>query len=355
MTAPLTIALDGMGGDQAPRMVVAGANLARKRFPNANFLLFGDEPTLTPMVKRFSGLAERVTIEHADEVVLDEDKPSVAMRQRRRSSMRLAIDAVGEGRAAAMVSAGNTGALMATSKLVLKTLPGIGRPAIVGVFPTQRGESVVLDLGANVDCSARNLCEFAVMGAVFARAALGVTNPTVGLLNVGAEALKGNDTVRSAAAILAESDLPFTFHGYVEGNDIAAGTVDVFVTDGFTGNIVLKTAEGTARLFVDFLRRALKRSMSSRIGALLARSAYRALREQLDPRRHNGAMFLGLNGIAIKSHGGTDAIGFANAIGVAVDTAVQGCNTRIVEELQRIALVDSASIATRTDTNGVTS
>jgi len=346
MAAPVTIALDAMGGDQAPRVIVAGANLACKRYPDVSFLLFGDEEALRPLVERFSALKGKAEVVHAEEVVTDEDKPSVVLRQRRRSSMRMAIEAVADGRAAAMVSAGNTGALMATAKLVLKTLPGIGRPAIAGVFPTQRGESVVLDLGANVESSARNLCEFALMGAAFARSVLGVEHPSVALLNVGEEALKGPETVRAAAALLRETDtLPFAFAGYAEGNDVAAGTVDVFVTDGFTGNMVLKTAEGAARLFSDFVRRVFRRSLAARLGYVLSRPAFRALREQLDPRRHNGAMFVGLNGIAIKSHGGTDAIGFANAIGVAVDTAMQGCNEKIVTELNRLSLEPSRKAA----------
>ncbi|MGH6959775.1 MAG: phosphate acyltransferase PlsX, partial [Dongiaceae bacterium] len=265
-----------------------------------------------------------------------EDKPSVALRSGRGSSMRLACDAVRDGEAAGVVSAGNTGALMAIAKFVLKTLPGIDRPAIASYFPTIRGESVMLDLGANVECDANNLVQFAVMGNVFARTVLGVLEPTIGLLNVGSEELKGHEAVREANALLRNTPLPGRFHGFVEGDDIAKGTVDVFVTDGFTGNITIKTIEGTAKLYSEFLRHTLKTSMLSRLGYLLARPALNGLRVRLDPRRYNGAIFLGLNGIAVKSHGGTDALGFANAIGVAVDMVVHGAIDKIKEDFGRL-------------------
>jgi glycerol-3-phosphate acyltransferase PlsX len=247
--------------------------------------------------------------------------------------MRLAIDAVAEGKADGVVSAGNTGALMAMSKFVLKTVPGIDRPAMASYFPTRRGESVMLDLGANVECDADNLVQFAVLGDVFARTVLGLVQPVVGLLNVGSEDLKGNDAVREAAQRLRGAFSPISFYGFVEGDDIAAGTVDVIVTDGFTGNIALKTIEGTVRLYSDFLRKAFTSSIAARLGYVLARRGLRRLRARVDPRRYNGAVFLGLNGIVVKSHGGTDAFGFANAIGVAVDLAKQGYNDKITQEL----------------------
>ena len=214
--------------------------------------------------------------------------------------------------------------------------PGIDRPAIAAFFPTERGETVMLDLGANVDCDAENLVEFAVMGEVFARAVLGIEQPMVGLLNVGSEELKGHDAVRAAAQTLRDGNLPIRFHGFVEGDDIPKGTVDVVVTDGFTGNIALKTFEGTAKLYTRFLRDAFYNSLVARIGYMLARRALLKVKLRTDPRRYNGAMFLGLNGIAVKSHGGTDAVGFANAIGVAVDLVSQGFNERIKEELARL-------------------
>jgi glycerol-3-phosphate acyltransferase PlsX len=331
----LTIALDAMGGDNAPRSVVRGANIARKRFPNVDFLLFGDQAKLAPMLKRLPKLRRVCTVAHAPDRVGDEDKPAQALRGGRQSSMRLAIDAVREGRAVGVVSAGNTGALMAMSKVVLRTLPGIDRPAMAGFFPTMKGESVMLDLGANIECSAENLVQFAVMGELFARMVLGSLKPTVGLLNVGAEEQKGHEELRQAAAALREGKHPLQFHGFIEGNDIAAGTVDVVVADGFSGNVALKSAEGTARLVSEFLREAFKSSILARIGYLFARFALRKLRVRLDPRRYNGAVFLGLNGIVVKSHGGTDALGFATAIGVAVDMAQHGFIASMKREFER--------------------
>jgi glycerol-3-phosphate acyltransferase PlsX len=236
-----------------------------------------------------------------------------------------------------VVSAGNTGALMAMAKFVLKTLPGVDRPAIASFFPTLRGESVMLDLGANTECTADNLVQFALMGSIFARTVLGLTEPTVGLLNIGSEDVKGNETVRAAATRLKETPFPGRFYGFVEGNDIATGTTDVIVTDGFTGNVALKTAEGTAKLYTEFLRRTFQSSLTARIGYLLARSAFQKLKARTDPRRYNGAMFLGLRGVCVKSHGGTDAIGFANAIGVAANLATNGFNEKIKDEMLRLA------------------
>ena len=333
MSAPLTIALDAMGGDNAPGMVLQGAAMACRRFPDVQFLLFGDERRMARMLKRLRRLRSRSTVHHTEDVVSNDTRVGAALRQGRKSSMRLAIDAVHDGRAAGVVSAGNTGALMGMAKLVLRTLPGIDRPAIAGYFPSQRGETVMLDLGANLDCSAENLAQFAVMGDAFARTVLGVHRPSVGLLNVGSEESKGHDEVRRAAAMLRETDL-LKFHGFVEGDDITKGTVDVIVTDGFTGNIALKTAEGTAKLYSEFLGRTFRSSLASRLGYILTRRALHKLRARLDPRRYNGAMFVGLNGIVVKSHGGTDTIGFANAIGVAVDMATHRFNDTITKELE---------------------
>src|SRR4051812_7495338 len=235
----LVIALDAMGGDQAPRSVLKGADKALKRFPNAHFLLYGVEDRLKPLLAKLPRLARASTLRHTADIVTGDAKPSVALRSGRQSSMRLALDAVQSGEAAGIVSAGNTGALMAIAKFVLRTLPGIDRPAIASFFPTLRGESVMLDLGANLSCDAENLVQFAVMGNVFARTVLGTLKPTVGLLNVGSEEVKGHEAVREAAAILKATPLPGSFHGFVEGDDIARGTVDVIVTDGFTGNVAL--------------------------------------------------------------------------------------------------------------------
>ena len=324
MAANATIALDAMGGDKAPEMVLRGASIALQRYPQARYLLFGNEAAIAPHVAKLPRLAEHVVVHHTDEAIAGDQRPSVALRTGRRSSMRLAIDAVASGDADCIVSAGNTGALMAMAKYALRMLPGIDRPAMASFFPTLRGESVLLDLGANVECDADNLVQFALMGDVFARTVLGLLQPTVGLLNIGSEEVKGNDAVRGAAMRLRQPGGPVQFNGFVEGDGIAAGAVDVIVTDGFTGNIALKTAEGTARLFTDFLRASFRNSLSARIGYLLAHRALRKLRMRLDPRRYNGAVFLGLDGICVKSHGATDALGFANAIGVAVDMKING-------------------------------
>jgi phosphate acyltransferase len=325
-----------MGGDHAPRMVVEGIEIAAGRIPDVDYLLFGDEARLKPLLERFPRARERCQIHHTDEAVQNEDKAAIALRGGRNSSMRLAINAVADGRAAGVISAGNTGALMAMAKFVLKTLPGIDRPAIATYFPTQRSDSVMLDLGANVDCDANNLVQFAVMGEVFARNVLGIKEPSIGLLNVGVEGFKGHEAVREASAILSASPLPIKFHGFVEGDDIGAGTVDVVVTDGFTGNIALKTTEGTAKMVSHFLRTSLQSSLMSRIGAFLARNALNELRTRMDPRRYNGAMFVGLNGICVKSHGSTDELGFATAIDVAANLVSGHFTERIKEDLGRL-------------------
>jgi glycerol-3-phosphate acyltransferase PlsX len=337
LNATLTVALDAMGGDHGPEMVIAGADLARLRYPQVRYIFFGDEARIAPLLQRRKALHALAVVHHTDSLVSNEIKPSAALRSGRQSSMRLAIDAVAAGQADCVVSAGNTGALMAMAKIVLKTLPGIDRPAIASFLPTSRGETVMLDLGANIECDADNLVQFAVMGAIFARTVLGVPEPTIGLLNVGAEQLKGNETLRSAADILRSIPLPGSFHGFVEGNDVPAGTVDVVVTDGFTGNVALKIAEGMGKLYSGFLQSTFRSSAMARFGFLMASGAFRKLRARVDPRRYNGGMFLGLSGVCVKSHGGTDAFGFANAIGVAVDLVAEGFNDRIQEELKRLA------------------
>ncbi len=332
----MLLALDAMGGDRAPGMVVDGAELALERFPDLRFLMVGRESALAPLLSRTRRLKERVEILHTDEVITNDTKPSLALRSGRGSSMRLAIDAVRDGRCAGVVSAGNTGALMALAKFALRPVPGVERPAIAGLFPTLRGESVMLDLGANVQCDARNLVQFAVMGEVFARTVLGLTQPSVGLLNVGAEDQKGNEAVKAAAAVLRAAEGVVDFHGFVEGDDIAAGTVDVVVTDGFTGNVALKTAEGTARLITQFMRESFRSSLWAKLGYVFSRTAIARLRRRVDPRRYNGAIFLGVKGVVVKSHGGTDALGFANAIGVAVDMGLYNFIDRIQSQLARL-------------------
>ncbi len=336
MSAPQTISIDAMGGDHAPEIVVKGVASARVRYPKAKFLLFGDEARIAPLVAAEPNLSDCVTIRHAPDVITGDAKPSQALRQGRNSSMWKAIEAVKLGEASGVVSAGNTGALMAMSKIMMRTLPGIDRPAICSLFPTRVGETVMLDLGANAVCDARNLVEFAIMGECFARALLGLERPSIGLLNIGSEDLKGTDTLRQAAQMLRDSPLELEFHGFIEGDDIAMGTVDVCVTDGFTGNVALKTAEGTAKLFTEFLKAAIKSSWLAMFGMIFAKPALSRMIARTDPRRYNGALFVGLNGVVVKSHGGTDAVGFANAIGVAVDMIARDLNTKIGEELERI-------------------
>ncbi len=316
MSQTVRIALDAMGGDHGPAVVVAGAELALARHPESEFLFFGNDALVAPLVAEHRALQSASRIVHAEIAVRMEDKPSQALRYgRRKSSMWLAIDAVKKKEADVVVSAGNTGALMAMSKFDLKMLAGIDRPAIAALWPTVRGESVVLDVGASIGADAAHLVDLAVMGAATARILLGIERPTVGLLNIGVEEVKGLEQVREAGRILREKQMPdLDYVGFVEGDDIGQGRVDVVVTEGFAGNIALKTAEGTARQIGQYLREAMNSSVGTRIGYLFARSGFQQLRERLDPRRANGGIFLGLNGIVIKSHGGADAEGFAAAI-----------------------------------------
>lgn len=334
-----------MGGDNAPHIVVAGANIARRRHPNVRFLLFGDREEIEPRVAKQRGLGEFVEIHHTPERVAADDKPSQVLRSGRSTSMWLAIDSVKHGNSSGVVSAGNTGALMAMAMFQWRNLPGIDRPAIASFFPTLRGETVMLDLGANISCNARNLVQFAIMGEVYSRTILGIEDPTLGLLNVGTEDSKGNEALKTAAEIIRGLDFPGEFVGFVEGDDIPAGAVDVVVTDGFTGNVALKTAEGTAKLINGFVREAFRNSFWAKIGYVFAKHSLDKLRSRSDPRRYNGAMFLGLNGICVKSHGGTDAVGFATAIGVALDMIEYGGNQMIAEQIARLNL-DEAGGAT---------
>ena len=335
MSGSGVLAVDAMGGDRAPEIVVQGLEIAAERHPQVRFLLVGDEARVAPLLAAHPRARAASTLRHAPEAVPNEMKPTAALRLRG-ASMRLAIEAVAAGEAEGVVSAGNTGALMALAKIVLKTLAGIDRPAMAGIGPSARGDFVMLDLGANVQCDSRNLVEFAVMGEVFARTVLGLNQPSIGLLNVGAEELKGDERVREAAEVLKASPNAPLFHGFVEGHDIAAGTVDVVVTDGFTGNVALKTGEGTLKLVRDLLREVFASSLAAKLGYVLARPALERLREWLDPRRYNGAVLVGLNGVVVKSHGGTDALGFAHAMDLAIDMVLHRFNARIRDELTRM-------------------
>ncbi|HEX5932341.1 MAG TPA: phosphate acyltransferase PlsX [Methyloceanibacter sp.] len=334
MGAPVTIALDAMGGDHGPSVVIPAAAMTAIRHPEARFILVGDAARIEPELSAHPALAAKSELLHTDIAVAMDAKPSQALRKGRwKSSMWLALEAVRDGRADAAVSAGNTGALMAMAKFCLKTIPGIDRPAIAAIWPTIESECIVLDVGANVGADSRQLVEFALMGAAMARALFGVERPTVGLLNIGVEEVKGVDEIKKAAAVLKEAPLPIRYHGFVEGDDVGRGAVDVVVTDGFTGNIALKTAEGTAKQIGEYLRAAMGRSLLARIGAVLAQGAFRALKEKMDPRQLNGGIFLGLNGIAVKSHGGTDATGFASAVDLAYDMASNGVVKRLASDI----------------------
>lgn len=341
-----------MGGDHAPGIVVEGAHLARRKYPNARFIIYGDEGAIAPLVAKYPGLASALEIRHAASRVTPEDKPAAALRGKRDSSMRLAIDAVAAGEAACVVSAGNTGALMAMAKFALHVLPGIQRPAIATFMPTKvpgRG-CVMLDLGANVDCDARNLLEFAVLGGLYSREVLKVDEPRIALLNIGSEAMKGHEGVQEAAQVLSTADLPGRYVGFTEGDSMLSGSVDVIVTDGFTGNVALKTIEGTAKLLGSLVKQGFAGSWLMKLalllsapGLLLALPGLRALKKRVDPRYYNGASLMGLRGLCIKSHGGTDAVGFSNAIGVAADMALSGFNQKVETALARMPLPSSSS------------
>lgn len=315
------IAIDAMGGDGAPKIVFDGIAEFIKINPatTAKFMVFGQEDVVRPFLTPL--LSEYVTIQHSAEVVTGDTKPTAAVRMGKKTSMAMAIDAVNNGLADAVISAGNTGAFMALSKILLKTFEGIDRPAIPALIPSDKGCTLVLDLGANIECSAENLVQFAVMGSVYMHKLMNIDKPSVGILNVGSEDLKGNQVVQAAANFLRDHPL-VNFHGFVEGDDITKATVDVVVTDGFTGNIVLKAIEGTVRLFARQLKKSLSENVLSKLGALIAQPSLASFKRFVDPRLYNGAMFLGLRKIVIKSHGGTDGVGFATAIKVA-DEMVQ--------------------------------
>lgn len=329
------VALDAMGGDIGPEVVVTAAKVALVRHPSLSFLLFGDEARISPFLAQHATLAARSKIIHTDTQVAMSDKPSQAVRRGKGTSMWLALEAVRDGAADLAVSAGNTGALMAMSKLVLRPLGDIERPAIAAIWPTVKSECIVLDVGANIGATARQLCDFALMGAAMARALYFVERPTVGLLNVGVEEIKGDEEVKQAHAWLKEtSGLPIDYRGFVEGDDIGQGVVDVVVVEGFAGNVAIKAAEGTARQIGQYLKAAMQRTVLSRIGAFLAQDAFRELKKKMDPRRANGGAFLGLNGIAIKSHGSADPLGFASAIDLGYDMVESGLIERLTSDLE---------------------
>ncbi|MGE3989223.1 phosphate acyltransferase PlsX [Pseudorhodoplanes sp.] len=352
MPAKVRIALDAMGGDHGPAVVIPGAALAQGRHPDTEFLFFGMANEIEAVLSAHPRLKAVSRVIHTDVAVKMEDKPSQALRQGRwKSSMWLAIDAVKKGEADVAVSAGNTGALMAMAKIHLRTMAGIERPAIAAIWPTLRGESVVLDLGANIGADTQQLIDMAVMGSAMARILLDIDRPTVGLLNIGVEEVKGLDEVREAGQLLRERNLPhINYSGFVEGDDIGKGTVDVVVTEGFAGNIALKAAEGTARQIAGYLKAAMKETLWTRIGYLFARGAFRKLAAKIDPARANGGVFVGLNGIVIKSHGGADAGGFSAAVDIGYEMVRNDLKAKIEQ-----ALVPEARVAAEAPVAGAAS
>lgn len=348
MTTPLVIALDAMGGDHGPGIALPGAAASLLRHPDLSLLIFGDERVIKPLLDQNPSVAAKSELIHTDVAVRMDARPSQALREGRRvSGMWLALEAVRDGRADVMVSGGNTGALMAMAKFCLKTLPDIDRPSIAAIWPTVASECIVLDVGANVGANASQLTNSALMGAAMARALFGFELPSVGLLNIGVEEIKGLDQIKHANAWLRECNLPMNYIGFIEGDQIGHDVADVVVTEGFSGNIALKTAEGTAKQIAAYLRAAMNRSMLSRLGAFLAQDAFQILKEKMDPRRMNGGVFLGLDGIVIKSHGGTDAMGFASAIDLGYDMARSGLVSSIKEDLEGVRRA-SAEVLSKT-------
>ena len=323
MAQIVRIALDAMGGDFGPSVTIAGAARALEKHPDSRFLLVGDEPAIRAELVKYPHLSEASAVRHASVSIRMDDKPSQALRQGRRvSSMWMAIEAVKKGEADVAVSAGNTGALMAMAKICLRMMARVDRPALACLWPTLRGQSVVLDVGASMGANAAHLVDLAIMGSAMASIILGLERPSVGLLNVGTEEIKGVEEVKEAAQILRDSNLPgLAYAGFIEGDGIGRGDVDVVVTEGFTGNITLKTAEGTAKQIAAYLKQAMGGSLLAKLGYLLARGAFQQLRGRMDTRGINGGVFLGLEGIVIKSHGGADAIGFARAVEIGYEMA----------------------------------
>ena len=337
MTLP-RIAIDAMGGDEGVRVMIEGAALARRDHDSFNFLLVGDGARIEAALENHPNLRAASEILHCDDVVGGDELPSKAMRRAKTTSMGLAVNAVKTGAAGAAVSAGNTGALMAMSKIALRTMPGIDRPALAAIMPTLQAHDVVmLDVGANTEADARNLVQHAVMGAAYSRIVTGFDKPVVRLLNIGTEEIKGTEELREAAAILAAAsasgDLALHFDGYIESDKINRGETHVVVTDGFTGNVALKAIEGTARFVTDVLKQAFTSSLRSKIGFLVSRPATELLKHHLDPNNHNGAVFLGLNGVVVKSHGSANAKGVANAVAVTARLLENKLTQRIADDL----------------------
>jgi glycerol-3-phosphate acyltransferase PlsX len=345
----IRISIDAMGGDHGPDVVIPALMTVATRRPDIRFIIYGLEDQVRPELAKFPQLAEESEFVHCEVAVKMDEKPSAALRHGRwKSSMWKAIEAVKSDTSDACVSAGNTGALMAMSKFCLRTMASIDRPAIAAIWPTLRSESVVLDVGATIGADSHQLVDFAILGAAMARSVFGIDRPTVGLLNVGVEEVKGQEEVKDAGRMLREADLgSMTYRGFVEGDDIGKGTVDVVVTEGFSGNIALKTAEGTARQIAGYLRSAMRRTLMARIGYIFAKSAFNALRDKMDVSRANGGVFLGLNGIVVKSHGGADSEGFAAAVELAYDMVRNRILDRIEADLDLFHARNRQAAATK--------
>ncbi len=337
----ITISIDAMGGDFGPESAIPGLAIVHKDHPELRFLIYGDENRIYPLLNKYKSLSAVSQVHHTATVIKSDEKPSSALRSSKGTSMRLAVEAVQSGQADAIVSSGNTGALMALAKVVLRPLSGIHRPAIASVFPTISGTTVMLDLGANVLVDAENLVQFAVLGAVFAKVNTGKDKPSVGLLNVGSEDMKGPDHVRGAAEILSKIEFNGHYYGFVEGNDITKGTVDVVVTDGYAGNIALKTAEGVSKLSSYYFKKSIKSSPLAMLGGLFAYGALKRFKTSLDPRLQNGGVFMGLNGLCVKSHGGSDDVGFASAVRLSVQLAQHGYIKRVADEINHLLTQES--------------
>jgi glycerol-3-phosphate acyltransferase PlsX len=329
----IIIAIDAMGGDYGPTTIIKGAFLASKKMSKIKFIFFGEKEKITPLLKK-NKILNISEVVNTEQIITNDTKPTDALRKYKKSSMFKAIESIKSGASNAVVSSGNTGALMVISTVLIKIIKGISRPAIASVFPTKKSETVMLDLGANIECDDKNILDFAIMGKIFSKTVLGIKKPKIGLLNVGSEILKGNEIVKMSAKRLAK-EKSIHFYGFIEGNDISKGLVDVVVTDGFTGNIALKTAEGISELYTDFLKSSFTDNLYSKMAYKVSLPVLKSLWDRVNPSKYNGAMLLGLNGIVVKSHGSSDDIGFANAVSVAYDLCINNFNEKIINDIKK--------------------
>ena len=336
MSTRVNIAIDVMGSDKGPEAVIAGSSVSKTRYPNIHYTFFGDKKLVSKYTKKYKNLKGAFELIHTDDQVLPEDKPSLALRKRKNTSMGVSLTYLKQKKVDAVVSAGNTGALMAMAKLELRMLEGIIRPAIAATFPHKSGEFVMLDLGANTECNTEHLMQFAIMGAEFAKVVLGAEDPRLAILNIGTEQDKGKIYINNTDKALKESYLSKNYIGFIEGNNITSGIADVVISDGFSGNIALKTAEGVATLCSSYIRRIFESSLIGKLCFVMLSSKLAALKDKLDPRKRNGALFLGLNGIVVKSHGGADALGIASAIDIAYEFVFEDVAKKITNNISKV-------------------